>query len=232
MLVKYWMNKDVVTVDVDDSMQAAISQMRKHAKNLLPVLKKGNLVGVITDRDLKRASASDATALEIHELAYLISKIKCGDIMTKNVVTVPPDFTLEEASAQLLMRNISGMPVVDEKGKIVGTISQQEIFLALISLTGFGKKGMQLALEVEDRPGSIKEITDIIRDYGGRLVSLLTSYETAHPGHRRLYVRTWAVDRKRVSEMIADLKQKARLLYIVDHSEGKREEFVGSSWAA
>lgn len=228
MLVKYWMKRDVTTVDEADSLQKAIIVMRETGQPLLPVLKEGNLVGVITDRDLKRASASDATALEIHELAYLISKITVGEVMTRNVITVPADYTLEEAAAQLLINNISGVPVVDEEEKIVGIISQREMFLALLSLTGFGKQGIQLAVEVEDLPGSIKEVTDLVRSRGGRLVSLLTSYERARSGRRRMYIRAWAIDRTMIQEMLDDISEKATLLYFVDHRDNKREEFLQS----
>jgi acetoin utilization protein AcuB len=226
MLVKYWMKKDVVSVNVDDSLDKAIHLMHKYKPTLLPVVKKDKLVGIVTDRDLKRASASDATALEIHELAYLISKIKVGEIMTKNVLTVPPDYTLEEAAAKLLMNDISGLPVLDDQDKIVGIISKQEIFLALISLSGFGKRGIQLAMEIQDTPGSIKEVMNIVRVYNGRLVSLLTSYERARPGFRRVYLRAWAIDREHIPGMLEALREKATLLYMVDHRDNKREEYV------
>ncbi len=232
MLVKNWMRKGVITLDVDDSMHKAVGLMREYRPPLLPVMKEGGLVGVVTDRDLKRASASDATALELHELLYLTAKIRVEDIMTKNPITIPPDYTLEEAAAKLLVNNISGMPVVDEHDKIVGIISKQEIFLALISLTGFGKRGIHLAFDVEDRPGSIKEVTDVIRDYGGRLVSLLSSYERARAGNRRLYVRAWAIDRSKVPDMLDDLRKVATLLYIIDHRDNKREEYINLNQVA
>ncbi|MEW6137249.1 MAG: CBS and ACT domain-containing protein [Thermodesulfobacteriota bacterium] len=226
MLVKYWMKQKIATVKETDSLQRAIMLMRESQQLMLPVMNNGDLVGVITDRDVKRASASDATALEIHELAYLIARITVADVMTRDVITIPLDFTLEEAAAQLLINNISGAPVVDTTGKLVGIITQREIFIALLSLTGFGKKGIQIAVEVDDRPGSIKEVTDIVRNAGGRLVSLLTSYERVTPGHRRLYVRAWAIDRDRLPSVLEEIKQKATLLYYVDHRENKREEFV------
>ncbi len=103
MLVKNWMSKQSVTVDVDGSMQDAMNLIKKHDIRMLPVMKKGKLVGIITDRDLKRASASDATTLEIHELLYLLSKIKIKDIMSRNPITVPVDFTVEE-TAEVLLR--------------------------------------------------------------------------------------------------------------------------------
>lgn len=98
MLVANWMSKDIITVDENDSMQHAIKLLKEHDIRMLPVTKKDKLVGIVTDRDLKRASASDATTLEIHELFYLLSRIKVKDIMTRNVITVPPDFTAEETA--------------------------------------------------------------------------------------------------------------------------------------
>ena len=102
MLVRNWMSKPVITIDSNDSMQEAMKVMKQHQIPMLPVMKKGKLVGIVTDRDLKRASASDATTLEVHELLFLISKIKVKDIMTKDPVTIPVDYTVEEATEILL----------------------------------------------------------------------------------------------------------------------------------
>lgn len=228
MLVKYWMRKDVVTVDVNDSMYEAMSLMKEHQVPMLPVLKKDNLVGVITDRDLKRASASDATSLDVHELIYLISRIKVSDIMSKNPVTVPPDYTLEETASMLLKNKISGAPVVDAQGRIAGIITQQDLFRALISLSGLEKRGVQFAFELEDRPGSIKEVTDIIRNYGGRLVSILSSYDRAPAGYRHVYIRAYELDREKMAQLTGDLRKKATMLYMVDLRENTREEYVKS----
>ena len=82
MLVKNWMSKPAITIDIDAFMNDAIKLLKNHNIKMLPVMEKGRLVGIVTDRDLKRASASDATTLEIHELLYLISKIKIKEIMT------------------------------------------------------------------------------------------------------------------------------------------------------
>jgi acetoin utilization protein AcuB len=219
------MRKAVVTVTVGDSMQEAIARMKEYYAPLLPVLKGDKLVGVVTDRDLKRASASDATTLSMHELAYLLAKVKVGDIMTKDPVTVAPDLTLEETAALLLEKNISGAPVVDNQGRIVGTISQREIFRALISLTGLEKRGVQFAFEIRDRGGTIKDLTDVVREHGGRLVSILTSYERAPAGFRNVYIRAFNIDREDLPKLKADLQAKARMLYMVDLRENVREEY-------
>jgi acetoin utilization protein AcuB len=188
MLVRNWMSKNVITVSEDDSMQDAMKLMKQHAIRMLPVLKDGNLVGVLTDRDLKRASASDATTLDVHEMLYLISKIKVKSIMSKNPIRVSPDLTVEETAEVLLANKISGAPVVDTAGKVVGTITQSDIFRVLISLTGIGNRGIQIAFMTPDR-SSIKDLADIIRNSGGRMVSILTSYDNVPEGSRKVYIR-------------------------------------------
>jgi acetoin utilization protein AcuB len=225
MLVKNWMSRPAITIDADASMHDAIKLLKNHNIKMLPVLKKGSLVGIVTDRDIKRASASDATSLEIHELLYLISKIKIREIMTKNPITVPEDYTVEETAEILLKHNISGVPVVDQFSDVIGTITQNDIFRILISLTGAEKRGIQFGVEVEDRPGSIKEVTDIIREYGGRMASILTSYDMASEGYRRVYIRMYGIDRFKINKLKEAIGEKATLLYLIDRREVHRESF-------
>jgi len=225
MLVKNWMSKTVITGDVNDSMNDVMSLMKKHGIGMVPVMKKGKLVGIVTDRDLKRSSASDATTLEVHELLFLISKIKVKDIMTKDPITVPFDFTVEEAAEVLMNNRISGAPVTDQEGQIVGTITKGDLFRVLISLTGVGKRGIQFAFQVEDLPGTIKDVCDIIRNYGGRMVSILTSYENVPEGYRKVFIRMYGVERGKLSQLEDDIREKATLLYVVDHRENRRDIF-------
>ncbi len=188
-------------------------------------MRKGELVGILTDRDVKRASASDATSLDIHELIYLLSRIKVADIMSKNVITVPPNYTIDETASVLLKNKISGAPVV-ENGRIVGIITQLDLFRALISMSGLERRGIHFGFQVEDRPGSIKEVTDVIRDFRGRLVSIFSSYERAPKGFRHVYVRAYGIDRKKLPQLLEELQKKATVLYFVDHKEDKRVEFT------
>lgn len=226
MLVRNWMSKGVITIDVNNSMVDATRKLKEHHISMLPVMKKDKLVGIVTDRDLKKASASNATTLEVHELLYLISNIKVKDLMTKDPITVPPDYTIGETAELLLEKKISGVPVVGRNGEVVGVITKADIFRALVSLTGLKRKGTQFAFELEDRPGSIKEVSDIIRGYGGRMVSILTSYDRAREGHRKVYIRMYGVDRPQFQQLKEELKQKTDLLYMVDLRENKREIYT------
>ena len=225
MLVKNWMSKKVITIDANDSMQDASQLLKEYKIRMLPVTKKDKLVGIVTDRDLKRASASDATTLDIHELLYLISKIKVKNIMTKDPISVPPNFTVEETAEVLLNNKISGVPVVDHSGNIVGIITQADLFRVLISLTGVGTRGIQFAFLIKDEPGSIKEVADVIREFGGRIVSILTSYDGVSDGYRKVYIRIRSIDRSELEELKKELLKIAGLLYMVDHREDNREVF-------
>lgn len=226
MLVQNWMSKNVVTIDVNDSMQDAIKHLKEYGIRMLPVMKKDKLVGILTDRDLKRASASDATMLEIHELLYLLTKITAKDIMSKIPITVPPDYTTEETAQVLLKNKISGAPVVNGGGQVVGTITQTDLLRVLIALTGIGKGGIQFGLQIEDRPGSIKEVEDIIREYGGRMVSILTSYDDVPMGYRKVYIRMHSIERSKLQRLKDKISEVAAFLYMVDQRENNREIFL------
>jgi acetoin utilization protein AcuB len=226
MLVKNWMSRPVITVDIDDSMQNAIRLMKQHRIRLLPVMKKGKLFGIVSDRDLKRASASDATTLEVHELLYLLSQLKLKKIMTKNPITVPEDYTVEETAEVLLAKKISGAPVVDKTGHVVGIITQSDLFRVLISLTGISSRGVHFAFKLEDRAGSIKEVADVIREFGGRMVSILTSYEKVDAGFRKVYIRIQGVDQQKLDPLKNALREKFTVLYMVNHLANQREIFV------
>lgn len=225
MLVKNWMTKDVITVNADDSMQDAGHIMRERKLNILPVMENGKMVGIISDRDLKKASPSDATTLDMHELLFLISKIKIRDLMKKKVITIPPDYTVEEAASILLENRISGLPVVDNQDKLVGIITRSDLFRVLIALTGMGKKGIQFAICLPDKPGPIKEVRELVHEFGARTASILTSWDNAPADHFNVYFRVYQLDREKLPALLDRLRQIGTLRYIVDHRENTRTIF-------
>jgi len=223
MLVINWMSPRLVSIEPKDSMSMAMRLMKDYNIRHLPVIQDGRLLGIVTDRDLKRASASDATTLDVHELSYLLSRVKVEDIMTPRPYTVGVFDTIEEAALIMLENRISGVPVVDDEGQVQGTLTQSDIFRALISLTGVAHGGVQFAMDLPDEPGSIKAAADIIRKYGGRMVSILTSYDRVAQGHRRVYIRMKNVDRAHMVELNNELGRIGTLLYCLDSREGKKE---------
>jgi acetoin utilization protein AcuB len=129
------MSKNVITIKASDSLLAATRTIKEKGFKHLPVVDgNGTLVGVVTDRDLKRASASDATTLEVHELLYLLDKLKIEQIMTRKPVTVTKDESVQGAAKMMADRKIGCLPVV-ESGKVTGIITKDD-FLRLVARSG------------------------------------------------------------------------------------------------
>jgi acetoin utilization protein AcuB len=223
MLVRNWMCRPPITIEADAPLQEAVDLMTKHKIQILPVVEKDQLTGVVTDSDIKRASISELFSVEDPEMAKSISRIKVKAIMDKKPVTVAEDHTIEEAAALLFVHDISGAPVMDQTGRIVGVITKNDIFRVVISLTGTKKKGIQFGLKLKDRPGAIKEITDLIREHGGRIASILSTPKVDEEDYFSVYVRAYGLNPSNRSRLKAAIRERAELLYAVDHEENTRE---------
>ncbi len=96
---------------------------------------------------------------------------------------------------------------MDEQGNILGIVTKNDLYKAM-SAHWFVEERCQFGLLLEDKTGSIKEVTDVISSYSARLVSILSSYEKAPEGYRHVYIRAFNIDRERTSELIDDLRQR------------------------
>ena len=214
MLIKDWMTRDPITITDDTSMIKAIHIMKEHRFRRLPVLHQGQLVGMVTDRDLKEASPSKATTLDVHELYYLLAELQVKEIMSRNPVSVFAEDTVEHAAQLMLEHTISGLPVLDRAGKLVGIITQSDVFRAFMHITGILQGGVQFALRLEDRPGLIKEVVDLLRARGARFVSLLSSYATTRKGFRDVYIRVKNLDAAAAAQARKELESRYEVLYV------------------
>ncbi len=226
MLVNDWMNTPVITVHVNDSMQKAATLMTDNKIGMLPVMNDAKLVGIVTDRDLKRAAPSSIESLEVKQLVSRLAQVKMNAIMSRNPVTLHPDTTLEEAAAVLQQHNISGCPVLDQDGDLAGIITKNDIFRAFTTLIGLPERGLLFGFLLEDRQRSIREVTDIMRQYHCRLISILTTYQNAPTGYRFVHIRAFNIPREKLQELKADLTQKAKFLYMVDLRDKVRETYA------
>ena len=211
MLVKFWMTDNVITIDEDVSIVRASELMTERGIQHLPVTKNSRLVGIISDRDLKQAQSSNATSLHIHELHYLLAKLKVKEIMPKKLYTTNPETPVDKAAALMLKHNISALPAVDNKGSLEGIITKGDVFRAMATISGIYQAPLQLGLELEDQPGAINEVTEIIRAHGGRIVSIINTYHQAPENFRHVYIRTKDVDDE--NALLRELEGKFRVLY-------------------
>ena len=142
MLIREWMTKDVITVTPDTSMLKASKLMKDHNIRRLPVLDGKRVVGIVSDRDIRAASPSKATTLDMHELYYLLSEVKVKDIMTSDPVTVYDTDAVDAAALLMENKGIGGLPVVDGSGELVGIITDHDIFRVLVDFCGASKGGL------------------------------------------------------------------------------------------
>jgi acetoin utilization protein AcuB len=215
MLISEWMTKEVITVEPEMSMMRASKLLKDRNIRRLPVVDADNrIVGIVTDRDIKEASPSKATTLDVHEIYYLLSEIKVKDIMTPNPVTIGPEDTVEKAAVIMLERRVEGLPVVDEKNHVVGIVTESDIFKVLISITGVFMGGAQLGFRLSLEPGSLKQILDVLKRHGARISSILTAYHQEE-GFRQVYIRIQDMEKSAENTLRDELKTKHNLLFWV-----------------
>jgi len=132
-LVKDWMTSDVITIDPSVTLPKAHRIMTTRKIRRLPVVNKaGKLVGIVTLGDIRGAEPSQATTLSIWELNYLLTKLQVKRFMTPDPLTISPTATIGEAARIMLDNKISGLPVVDETGTVVGIITESDIFRMVV----------------------------------------------------------------------------------------------------
>lgn len=215
MLVKEWMTHDPITVTPDASVMRSSQLMKENNIRRLPVTdEEDRLVGIVTETDLKDASPSKATTLDVHEMYYLMAELKVKDIMSREVITIGVGETVEKAAVKMLEHRITGLPVVDG-GRLVGILSQGDVFRLLTTITGVYRGGIQLGFHMEDRPGAIQDVTEYIRNHGAAIVSVLSSYEMTEEGRRNVYLRIEDLPPEPLAALVADLRANFHLMFVV-----------------
>lgn len=175
MYVKNYMTANPYTINPEASVADAFELMKDKKIKRVPVLKNGKLVGIVTERKLLEVSPSPATTLSIYEINYLLSKTKIESIMSKDIVAVEPDSLLEEAAVKLRDYDVGGLPVM-ENGKLVGIITETDLFDAFISILGFRDHGSRISILIEDdKPGVLERITSIIAGYDVNITHIVVS---------------------------------------------------------
>ena len=174
MLVGERMSTPVITVSPETSMPEAFDRMHKEHIRRLPVVNKaGELVGIVAEADLLKASPSEGTTLSIHEMKYLLGRITVAELMSKPVITVTEDTPLEEAARTMVDCEIGGLPVV-RGDEVVGIITETTLFRIFMELLGARKAGMRVTAEVPDRPGELARLAQAIYERGGNILALGT----------------------------------------------------------
>jgi acetoin utilization protein AcuB len=168
------MTKNPITVDSETLVLDAQKIMQENSIRRLPVVDKGKLVGIVTKHDLLQASPSPATSLSIHELNYLLARMKVKEIMKKNPMTLSPDTPFEEALKMGQDKKIGSFPVV-ENGKLVGIATESDIVRFLTHALGIREEGSRVTIEgLGGKFGDLEKIIAIANQRQTIILSMIS----------------------------------------------------------
>ncbi len=206
MLIKDWMATTILTVDANTSVMRAGRTMKDNNIRRLPVVSQGKLAGIITDRDLKEASPSSKTEMDMHEMYYLLSEMKVKDVMSDNPVCLTQNDTLEKAALVMLNETISGLVIVDDEENLVGLLSESDVLRGFIHATGIQDGAFQIVMDMSDKGGTVSQLIDVLRQNRARVLSILTSFEDAPAGSKRVSIRIMPYNGE-VEDLIKELEE-------------------------
>jgi acetoin utilization protein AcuB len=167
------MKTNPVTINIETTASEALETMRNNKVRQLPVVSGDKLAGLVTENQLLALSPSTATSLSIFEKSYFMEKVMISDVMVRYPLIVTPDTTIEEAALYLKEHDFSSVPVV-EREKLVGMITVAEILDTLIKFLGYGQEGSRLMIEAEDRIDLLSDITQMIKEFGISVKSIVS----------------------------------------------------------
>ena len=209
MLVGERMSKPVISITPETTINVAFDLLRKNNIRRLPVLSKdGNLIGIVTELDLINASPSLATTLSKWEMNYLLEKITIEKVMSRDVITVDPSTPIEQAAKVMVDNKISGMPVM-ENGKIIGMITETDLFKVFLELMGGRDKGVRVTAVLQDVQGKLADLTLAISKAGGNFISL-GAFDSDQEDSVELTFKLYEIDlellRKTIEPFVTEIK--------------------------
>jgi acetoin utilization protein AcuB len=151
------------------SVPEALALFRKNQIHRAPVMKDGKMLGIVSESDLLNASPSSVSTLSVWEMNYLMSRVAVKQVMTKKVVTIEIGTPIEDAAHLMVDKKIGGMPVT-RAGKIVGMITETDLFKVFMEMMGAREKGIRVSVLTEEKPGQIAKVSRLISDAGGNFL--------------------------------------------------------------
>ncbi len=202
MFVRDCMTTNPIVISPSTPVMEAINILKKNKIRQLPVVDKSRLVGLVTRYELMTVSPSPASTLSVYEMNYLLSKMEVKEVMIKKPVTVEPSTTIEEAALVMRDNKLDAL-LVTEKDKLVGIITESDIFDQLIKIFGFRKAGSRIVVETEDRVGLLADIVDEVRNLGINLLGVAIAEKSDHKV--QIMIRVSTAD---PTELVGKIKEK------------------------
>lgn len=204
MYVKDHMTVNPYTITKDTVISKAVEIMRRNGFHRLPVVdSSGKLIGLVTGGLVEEQSGANATSLSIYELNYLLNKTNVEDIMIRDVKTITEDVFVEEAAQKMIDNEVSVLPVVDEENKVLGIITEKDIFQAFVELLGYHHQGTRHIFQCKDVPGEFAGIAKLFGDNNANLESLAV-YHTKERGAEAVVKATGEIPVEKMAQILVD----------------------------
>ncbi len=206
MFVGERMSRPVISVSPDEPINEVLAMFKEEHIRRAPVMKDGKLVGIVSERDLLNASPSPVTTLSVWEMNYLISKVTVKNVMTKKVITVDKDIPIEEAARIMADKKIGGLPVVSA-GKVVGMITETDLFKTFLELMGARQKATRVTATIPNRPGELAKITKAIANNGGDFIAF-GMFSGPDTDSRVITFKVQGMKKEKIKEVLGDIVLK------------------------
>lgn len=187
MLVGRRMRTSLITLTKDATLARARELLHTHRIRHLPVVEGDRLLGILTDRDIRQASPSSAAGISPDRTAAFLAQIPVSEAMVKDVRTVSPYTTIEEAARLMIEHKIGCLPVT-ESDRLVGIITETDILGVLVDVMGIREPSTRIELTLPDRSGALADVTRIIKTHGVNISSIVTMPHW-EPGKRLAIIR-------------------------------------------
>jgi acetoin utilization protein AcuB len=201
MLVEQVMRAAVITITPKTSLPEALRLVQHRGIRHLPVVEDDTLVGIVSDRDLKRAMASPATSLETHELRYLLDALTVDEIMTRAVITVGPGFPIEEAARLIVKEKVGALPVT-EQGRLVGIVTETDVLELFVKGMGAGEPSSRIDVQLPDGHRTLADLVHAVEEAPAEISSIMTLADRS--GRKDVIIRVRSIDpRPVVTRLVA-----------------------------
>ena len=204
MQVKDIMTWNVITVSSDTPIMEARKMMETHKIRRMPVVDRGKLVGLVTLDRIMGVGPSPATSLSVWEINYLLAKMTVREVMAKDVVTIDPNASVEQALARAQSMKVGAMPVT-EGSKVIGIVTTNDFMLKLLNRAlGIGLPGTRLNIINCNQPKNIRELMELVEKRGYKIVSA----HTIPPAEEIQNGFSLQVDAEDATPLIKDIEAK------------------------
>lgn len=206
MKVKDRMTENVVCVEMESSVTEVFYLMKEHNIRRMPVLSKGKVVGIVTLSDLNKVAPSSATSLSMHEINYLLMKTRIKDVLPKEqeLVSIGPDSYIETAAKLMREHKVSGLPVIDDQGQLVGIVTETDLFAALIDILSVRRQHSRIDFYTSERQGALAEITGMIAAKGKNILNTVAYYDEK----KALYKLIFRLEELEIDDVVQELEKR------------------------